>query len=196
MQIDKTTLQDLSIFHNDEDQSVFHHLNFTQTNDGRDYLRWILGRPLDTINEIQDIQKTIQLLSSVIDSFPATITNGTMLVIDKFYETQLDTFPVKPNRFNSLLYTIISKSDFSITKYSVEHFITLFKGLQQIVALLQQQNTSKQLQTWCDRIVHLQSNQYVQAMLQYQKNDSIPPQKIIAFGSFLRKIKMPKIVRM
>ena len=193
MQIDKTTLQDLSIFHNDEDQSVFHHLNFTQTNDGRDYLRWILGRPLDTINEIQDVQKTIQLLSSVIDSFPATITNGTMLVIDKFYETQLDTFPVKPNRFNSLLYTIISKSDFSITKYSVEHFITLFKGLQQIVALLQEQNTSKQLQTWCDRIVHLQSNQYVQAMLQYQKNDSIPPQKIIAFGSFLRNHFKEKI---
>ena len=193
MQIDKTTLQDLSIFHSDEDQSVFHHLNFTRTNDGRDYLRLILGRPLDTIKEIQDVQKTIQSLSSVINSFPATITNGTVLVIDKFYETQLDTFPAQPNSFNSLLYTIISRSDFSITKYSVEHFITFFKGLQQIVALLQQQNTSKQLQTWCDRIVHLLSNQYIKEMLLYRKNDNISPQEIITLGSFLRNHFKEKI---
>ncbi|MBC7652690.1 MAG: DNA mismatch repair protein MutS [Deinococcales bacterium] len=194
MQVDKTTLQDLSIFHTDEDQSVFHHLNFTQTNDGREYLRWVLSKPLDTITEIQDVQQTIQLLSSVIDIFPATITNGTMLVIDKFYETQLDTFPAKPNGFNSLLYTVLSKSDFSITKYSVTHFIIFFKGLQQIASLLQQQPTSKQLQSWCDNIVHLQSNQHIQTMLQYNKKDSIPPQEIIAFGGYLRYHFKEKII--
>ena len=83
MQVDKTTLQDLSIFHSDEEQSVFHHLNFTQTNDGREYLRWILSKPLDDLDQIQDIQKSIQLLMVVSDSFPLAITNGTMLVMDK-----------------------------------------------------------------------------------------------------------------
>ena len=28
MQVDKTTLADLSIFHSEEEQSVFHHLNY------------------------------------------------------------------------------------------------------------------------------------------------------------------------
>jgi DNA mismatch repair ATPase MutS len=36
MQVDKTTLADLSIFHAEEEQSVFHHLNYTQTNGGRE----------------------------------------------------------------------------------------------------------------------------------------------------------------
>ena len=39
MLADKTTQADLSIFHPDMEQSVFHHLNFTQTNAGREYLR-------------------------------------------------------------------------------------------------------------------------------------------------------------
>ena len=39
MQVDKTTLSDLNIFHREEELSLFHHLNYTQTNDGREYLR-------------------------------------------------------------------------------------------------------------------------------------------------------------
>ena len=188
MQIDKTTLQDLSIFHSDEEQSVFHYLNFTQTNDGRDYLRWILGRPLDDLNEIQDVQKTIQILINISNQFPTTITNGSMMVMDKFYETQLDAYPTQPNSLNSFIYSIISKSDYSLTKYSVEHFATFFRGLQQIVTLLQQQqHSSKQLQTWCDRIVHLLSDHHVQALQQYKKNDAMPAYKVLAFGNYLRR---------
>ena len=39
MQADKTTLNDLSIFHSEEEQSVFHHLDFTTTIGGKDWLR-------------------------------------------------------------------------------------------------------------------------------------------------------------
>jgi DNA mismatch repair protein MutS len=188
MQIDKTTLQDLSIFHSDEEQSVFHKLNFTQTNDGREYLRWILGRPLDNLSDIQDVQITIQTLMACADNFPTTITNGTMMVMDKFYETQLDAYPTQPNGFNSFVYAVISKSDFSLTKYSIEHFATFFKGLQQIVALLQQQkHTSKQIQTWCDRITFLLSDHNIQAIQQFEKNNNTPRHKILEYGSFLRR---------
>ena len=187
MQIDKTTLQDLSIFHSDEEQSVFHKLNFTQSNDGREYLRWILSRPLDDLQAIQDVQQTIQILIGIIDEFPTTITNGSMMVMDKFYETQLDSYPSQPNIFNSFLYAIICKSDYSLSKYSIEHFATFFRGLQQIVALLQQQQqSSKQLQTWCDRITHLLSDNHVQTMQQYKKGDTIPATKVLEFGKYLK----------
>lgn len=187
MQIDKTTLQDLSIFHSDEEQSVFHKLNFTQSNDGREYLRWILGRPLDDLQEIQDVQKTIQILIGIIDEFPTTITNGTMMVMDKFYETQLDGYPSQPNGVNSFLYSVISKSDYSLSKYSIEHFATFFRGMQQIVTLLQQQQqSSKQLKAWCDRIVHLLSDKHVQAMQEYKKGDIIPATKVLEFGKYLK----------
>ncbi len=187
MQIDKTTLQDLSIFHSDEEQSVFHKLNFTQTNDGREYLRWILSRPLDDLQAIQDVQITIQTLMGCVNAFPKSITNGAMMVMDKFYETQLDTYPTQPNAFNSFLYAFVCKSDYSLTKYSIEHFATFFQGLQQIVTLLQQQEqSSKQLQTWCDRITHLLSDNHIQTMQQYKKGDTIPATKVLEFGKYLK----------
>lgn len=65
MQVDKTTLADLSIFHSEEEQSVFHHLNHTQTNCGREYLRYLLAHPLHTITDILDTQQTIQQLGKV-----------------------------------------------------------------------------------------------------------------------------------
>ena len=46
MQADKTTLNDLSIFQHEEEQSVCHHLNFTKTVGGKDWLRLLLSRPL------------------------------------------------------------------------------------------------------------------------------------------------------
>ena len=66
MQADKTTIADLSIFNADEDQSVFHLLNHTQTNQGRDYLYQILNHPLDSIDAINDVQNTIQDRKSVV----------------------------------------------------------------------------------------------------------------------------------
>ena len=87
MRVDKTTLQDLSIFHHDEEQSVFHHLNFTQTNGGREQLRIILSNPLDSIKAIKDVQQTITQLISIADQWPIIITNGTVMVLEKFYDT-------------------------------------------------------------------------------------------------------------
>lgn len=65
MQVDKTTLYDLGVFHIEEEQSVFHYLNFTNTNDGRDYLKYLLAHPLTTHKEIKETQQTIQHLQSV-----------------------------------------------------------------------------------------------------------------------------------
>ncbi len=186
MQIDKTTLQDLSIFHHDEELSVFHHLNFTQTNGGREYLRLILGRPIDALNEIHDVQKTIQHLIAVAAIFPTSITNGTVMVVDKFYDTPVDSYPSQPNTVNSLVYTLVSRSDYSLTKYSIEHFIGFLKGMDAIVNLLQQQATSKQLQTWCDKIAFHLKKPVIQTMLRLEKNSKIEPQQALQFGNFLR----------
>jgi DNA mismatch repair ATPase MutS len=65
MQVDKTTQNDLSIFSADENQSIFHLLNCTQTNQGRDFLYQILNNPLQSLEAIQDTQITIQQLQQL-----------------------------------------------------------------------------------------------------------------------------------
>ena len=144
MQVDKTTLTDLSIFHNEEEQSVFHHLNYTHTNGGREYFRSILSSPLDSIKAIQDAQSTIQSLMQMQENWPLhLITNGTIMVIEKFHETTIDPYPKQPDLFSSNLYKILHAPDYSITKYTVTHTIAFLKGMQIILDLIGQERKSQ-----------------------------------------------------
>ena len=65
MLVDKTTLSDLSIFESEEELSVFHHLNHTHTNQGRDYLWHILNNPLPNVLLIHDVQNLIKHIQTV-----------------------------------------------------------------------------------------------------------------------------------
>ena len=185
MQVDKTTLNDLSIFQHEEELSVFHHLNFTHTNEGREYLRYLLGKPLTTIADITDTQKAIQYLQQVQMQWPQSITNGTVMVIEKFYETPLDSFPAQPNAFNSLMYKVFSGPDYSLTKYSVGHFIGFVKGMQEVGILLAASQSHK-LQNMAGRIKIILNKPVVQEMLQWQKHQPLPPAKALHFALFLR----------
>lgn len=185
MQADKTTLTDLSIFNNEEELSVFHHLNFTQTNEGREYLRLLLSRPLDSLAAINDVQQTIQQMQSVSLKWPATITNGTIMVLGRFFDTQINSYPSHPSTINSFLYKLVSSPDFSITKYTIEHLISFVKGMQQVVDLLQQ-SKSKQLQNSVEKIKLVLNKPMVQQMLQRKKKQVLTPTEILHLGNFLR----------
>jgi DNA mismatch repair protein MutS len=185
MQVDKTTLADLSIFHSEEEQSVFYHLNHTQTNGGREYLRYLLSNPLDSIETILDTQKTFQQLMKVAPEWPVTVTNGTIMVIERFYETQVNNFSKHPNKINSLAYKLINAPDYSLLRYTVEHAIDFTKGLQQIVNLLQKQTNSRQITTWITRMDMLLNKPMIQEMMLEDKR-KLSPEKVLSYAGFIR----------
>jgi DNA mismatch repair ATPase MutS len=90
MLIDNITLQDLSIFHAEEDQSVFNALNYTLTNGGRHWLRHLLSTPYSDVQPIIETQQTLQLILKHHRNWPTLVTNGTIMVIERFYESQID----------------------------------------------------------------------------------------------------------
>ena len=185
MQVDKTTLADLSIFHHEEEQSVFHHLNFTHTNGGREYLRIFLSNPLSTLTEIQDTQQTIRQLMAVEEIWPMIVSNGTVMVLEKFYDTQVNGFSHDPNFLESFIYTIFNKSDYSLIRYSVEHSYDFVKGLQQIVDLLREQSLSQQLSRWIVRMDMLLNKPMIQQLILENKKE-LKPGDILRYGSFIR----------
>lgn len=185
MKADNTTLIDLSIFHPDAEQSVFQRLNFTKTNVGREYLRMLLTNPLHSIAAIKDVQLTLQHLTSVLNKWPKQISNGTIMVLEKFFETPIDRLPTHPGYFNSFLYQFISSADYSLTKYTVEHAIDFLKGMNIIVDLLEESN-SKLLLSWRDRIRHLISKREAGEMLVTDKKQCTARQ-ILELGNFLRQ---------
>jgi hypothetical protein len=137
MKADNTTLVDLSIFHPDAEQSVFHRLNHTQTNAGKEYLRQLLSNPLTSVSSILDTQQTIQSLGAVQSKWPPLISNGTIMVLEKYYESQIDHLPGNPGLISSLLYKLTSTTDYSLTKYTVLHAIDFVKGLTIILQLIE-----------------------------------------------------------
>lgn len=62
MRVDKTTLYDLSVFHKEEEYSLFHKIDHTQTNAGRDVLLKFLNTPLDSLKDIQEIQNILSII--------------------------------------------------------------------------------------------------------------------------------------
>ena len=77
MQIDKITFNDISIFHQEEEASIFHKLNFTKTVGGKEWLRRFFSEPHQDQKRIIGTQNIIKKLLSHLDEWPTEINNGT-----------------------------------------------------------------------------------------------------------------------
>lgn len=185
MQIDKTTLADLSIFHSEEELSVVHFLDHTQTTGGREYLYDMVAKPLSTVEAIENNQQTIRDLIPLIDRWPITITNGTIMVIARFYESQINKYPTQPNVFSSFIYKLFNAPDFSLTRYTISHCIDFVKGMQEIVQLLKDNATSKHLRIWADRIEMLLNKGMIPEMGHASK-EGLSNWKILSYADFVR----------
>jgi len=188
MQADKTTLSDLSIFNIDEEQSVFHHLNFTKTAGGKEWLRHFLSTPLDTIAAINDTQQVIKKMGVIQPQWEANpITNGTVMVLERFYETAIDEIPHAPGFIGSLTYSILSSSDFSLVRYSVKHFVDFFNGLQQITRLLEADDNPVLLKTMLQQIQLRLDKTGLQPLWQKAQGKEVSKANILALGHFLKR---------
>ena len=73
-------------------------------------------------------QKIIRVIMDHIEEWPTGISNGTVMVIEKFLDYNLDQLPENPNAFNSQLYKWLHSEDYSMAKYSIKHFADFFQG--------------------------------------------------------------------
>ena len=182
MQADKTTLQDLSIFHAEEEQSVLKHLDFTTTVGGRDVLRQLLARPFKELKKIKETQQTLQLMLQKLNEWPHTITNGTLMVVGKFYDSPIDEMPDKANSVNGFFYRIMNTHDYSLVKFSVTHFIDFAKGLHQIINFFPKENNPPLLQMMLDRISMLLNKPFIHGMINWNKSRKLSTVNILEFG--------------
>lgn len=188
MQADKTTLTDLSIFNVEEDQSVFHYLNFTRTVGGREWLRHFLSNPYNNVKDIVHTQQVIKRIQQVLPQWNNTlISNGTVMVIEKYYETAVAEIPHNAGAIGTLTYAIFNKEDFSFVRYSVKHFIDFFIGLQQLTELLSQQENPVQLQTIIDQVKVRLNKAGLPQLLPKGNTSDIPKADLLTLGHFLKR---------
>ena len=133
MQIDTTTLYDLSVFHQESEYSLMHKLDFTQTSIGKSQLHRILSNPCSNIQEIMEMQRLLHCFEGKLEQWPTRITNGTLLVIEKFLDDNPDEIPVHPTSLSSLLYRWMHPTDYAMIAFSMRQLFEFIKGLDEIV---------------------------------------------------------------
>jgi DNA mismatch repair protein MutS len=186
MQIDKITFNDISIFHPEEEYSVFNKLNFTKTFGGKEWLRRFFSEPHSDLKHIVGTQNIIKTLLARLNDWPTDITNGTVLMIDKFLEYNLDPVPQHPNLFNSFTYTIVHKEDYSMVKFSVKHFADFYRGLKKLLYLFSGTELSVNLSFYLERIVDSLKEEPLQRLANSPPDLEFTPEDNLYFAFHIR----------
>lgn len=184
MKLDQFTYQDLSIFSKQEELSVFHKLDFTNTQGGRECLYNIFKKPLQSIPEIKDTQDAIRVFNGKTTFNDHKITNGTIVVMEKFLDYQMDPMPVSGDKINPYLYRAFHASDFSLARFSLVHFHEFIFGIAEIYQLLNIDHLPKKIIPYLERINILLQKNEIQKFLQKKKGVSFSIPDTLHFARF------------
>jgi DNA mismatch repair ATPase MutS len=187
MQIDKITFNDISIFHPEEEFSIFHRLNFTQTVGGKEWLRRFFMEPHHDLKRIIGVQNIIKTLLNHIDDWPKEITNGTVIMIDKFLDYNLDPVPQHPTAISSFTYKVLHPQDYSMAKFSVKHFSDFFRGLKKILHLLSEAELPANLSFYIDRIKKILQEKPLLQLASTNGTENFSVQQNLYYAYFLRR---------
>jgi DNA mismatch repair ATPase MutS len=193
MQIDKITFNDISIFHQEEEASVFHKLNFTKTVGGKEWLQRFFTEPHHDLKRILGTQNIIKTLLDHLDEWPADITNGTILMMDKFLDYNLDPIPQHTNPVNSLSYKLLHNADYSMVKYSVKHFSDFMRGLRKILDLLQDADLPANLSFYLDRMKKLLQEKPLQLLSETAPDHKFTTEQYLFYGYQLKVNFKPEL---
>lgn len=147
MEVDKTTLYDLNIFDREGVHAIFERINYTLTTNGEAQLRSFLTHPLNSLTNINNVQETIQCILTALDSWPTNISNGTLMVVEKYYDTPVQIITGQVSNYKAILYKITNGPDYSLIEYSVMHCFDFIKGLKIITQLLTNEQNPAPLQS-------------------------------------------------
>jgi DNA mismatch repair protein MutS len=186
MEIDKVTYDDLSVFEKDEEFSIFHKINFTRTLGGKERLLQLLNQPFSDLKKITETQQIISLIIQHEDLWPLSISNGTVMVMEKFYESPIDEIPEQHDFFNSFLYQYFHKSDHSLIKYSITHFADFIRGMSDLVRKFDNDESPELFRSFLSRAKHLLNNEIIISLQKADKSQKYLPLQVVHFGNFIR----------
>ena len=185
MEIDKPTLNDLSIFDQEEESSIFHKFNFTRTNGGRAKLKQAFSMSLNNIEAIKGIQQTLKIIQQKKELWPEMISNGSIMVIHKFYETTFDKIPAYPSVISAYVYKFFHRSDFSLVKYSTGHSFDFIKGMQILTNTFLNDESPEPIKKLLQRAKKIINKEQFNIIQKKEKNDDLTIIEMLQLANFL-----------
>ncbi|MFT3845410.1 MAG: DNA mismatch repair protein MutS [Lacibacter sp.] len=185
MEIDKTTYYDLSILNIEEEYSLLHRINFCTSTGGKERLQYLLTHPHGSMQKIQQTQTALKQIIAVLDQWPHQITNGTILVLEKFYGYPFERIPNSHSPVSAFAYKLFDAPDYRLVRYTVGHFIDFLQGLHKLQQLFSSSDLSQLLPGIAEKIKVKMKDDAVQEMLRCDAS-KLPPEKMLRFGHYLR----------
>src|SRR5688572_13293673 len=99
---DAVTLKDLSVFSANGNDGVIALIDHCTTTAGRDVLYKHVKKPPQHFEELTALQDTIKFFSANPKAWPAVITNGTLVMLQKFFE-EADGTSAPPSGLSAVL---------------------------------------------------------------------------------------------
>ena len=186
METDKTTLKDLSIFTGEEDFSILNKINNTVTSNGREQLKRNLVTPLATIAQIKDIQLTLKFFIRHGTSVPDQISNGTIMVVQRFYDYSFDPLPSSVSSITAKSYKLLHGPDYSLIKYSAIHCFDFLKGMLEFCGRYIKEDTPLPLQQKLQVAARILESPALTVVKKFQKSADLSIPQQLELGQHLR----------
>ncbi len=186
MDIDKTTLADLLMFNSGEDVSVFGKLDLCTTTHGSEQLRINFSTALKTQEEIVAVQQTLQLIIKKQQLWPTKISNGTVMVVEKFFDTPVSTIPAHPSPLEAYSYKLLHGPDFSLVTYSARHCFDFIKGFQVLLQLFSEEKIPAPLQKVLTAIEKVITKEPFKILEKYEDAEELSNAQKLELAHFIR----------
>ena len=174
MHVDQITLKDIGLFQQEEGRSIAEHINFTRTSGGKIQLEKYLAHPLSSISHIQERQDAILLFQQDYVFLQAMqITNGTVFVMDKYFETGVNYIPHHPGLLQAYWYQFWNQQDYALLSYSVSHFTLFIQELKKWILQFETKPSNPVIQQWIQKMQPLLSNVAFDSLPVDAKNNSM-----------------------
>jgi DNA mismatch repair protein MutS len=149
MQNDRITLKDLSIFSSEAGGGLFGLIDHTTTHAGRDTLRRHIMNPPDSYETLQALQDAVKFWSTHGALWPTDVSNGTMLMLEKFFESADTAAPPKGITFSigAFLQKLLNRNEYFFTEFSLSHLSDFLRGSAKLVEIMKEQDVPTLLKT-------------------------------------------------
>jgi DNA mismatch repair protein MutS len=186
MDIDKTTLADLAMFQNRDEPSVFDKLDLCTTAHGSEQLKINFSTALKTMDEIVAVQETIKLIIKKQDQWPTHISNGTVMVVEKFFDSRISPIPAHPSTFEAYSYKLLHGPDHALVTYSAKHCFDFIKGFQQLQQLFAGESIPAPLQKVLTAIHRIINKDQFSIISKYRSADELTKPQALELAHFIR----------
>lgn len=186
MDIDKTTLDDLSVFRNGEETAVLDKLDLCSTTHGSEQLRINFSTALRTTEEVIAVQQTLKLILQYQQQWPREITNGTVMVVEKFFDSNISIIPANPSALQAYTYKLLHGPDFALVNYSAKHCFDFIKGFQQLLKLFSGTEQPVPLKTLLNNVQQIISKPQFDIVSKHRNAEALTQAQLLHFAHFIR----------